>query len=354
MKTRRMLSLMVAGALAGAGDAQTHDVDLSVYEHGTVLNGADLRIAVGQAEHFHRGRGLLVAFDTRERGTLDPDLEGPDGSGRGWASGNLAGSARSTGIALVIQDTGPGFAGFTDASQSMVRRPDDEERRVGGTRPGAGEITLDFVSPVKAFRFTLIDIEPTDTLKDKRAYFARFSGGGQSVKVAFADFIDPASAFYDASVVFGNHSANRIQMVTAEQLGLSAIQRVVINLGGSGAVAELAYETYDGGWGTGDPEAVTSGFRITGPPGGVGLPDFAYEVSAPPGGSPGGPGGGGLPGPPEPPGPPGPETPEDFPPPLEPPPAGTGSVVPSPNAAVVAIVALGGLALFRRRRQALS
>lgn len=353
MKTSTMLSLLTVSVLAGGANADIQTIDLSVYEHGTVLNGVDLTIAIGQANRFHPGQSLLVAFDTRERETRDPDLEGPDGTGRGWSIGNLTDSTRSIGTALIIQDAGPDFAGFTDSTQTTVREPDDEERRSGGTQPGAGEIRLDFVNPIKALRFTLIDIEPTDAFKNRTAYFARFSGGGKSAQVAFADFIDPASPFYDESITFGDHSANRIQMITAEQLGLSAIERVVINFGGSGAVGELSYEIHDGGWGFGELEKPITNFSITGQSGSTSLPDSTYTVSSPPGGTPGGGGSPGPPGPPPPPGPPGPEPPDDFPPPPLPPPGGGGSIVPSPSTAVAAIVALGGLALFRRRRHGL-
>lgn len=227
---------IVAAAGASAG---WQTIDLNAYSHGQVMNHLDLGPAIVDGDNFHNSKDLIVAFDTRARGTRDSDLEGPNGINGGWGFGNLKASNDILGTILIIQEVDNNFAGYTNSSKTVVKRPDDEGRRSGGTHPGAGEITLDFDSPMSAFGFTLVDVEKTGEFNNQTGFFATFNGDGGTVKVAFADFTDPYSPYYDPSVVFGDNSANRIKPITAKQLGLNSIDHVTINLGGSGGVGEL-------------------------------------------------------------------------------------------------------------------
>ena len=105
------------------------------------------------------GPDLIVAFDTFEQNTADPDLEDPFNLGnantseifRDLQDPNISGSSISRFFdALIIQENGqedPNNKGFIDAN------PDDE-----GTRP-AGTIQLDFESPISRFGFDLLDVE---------------------------------------------------------------------------------------------------------------------------------------------------------------------------------------------------
>lgn len=244
MKTTALLSAVAAAAVAGHASAAVETIDLDAYAHGAVLNGVDLGPGYGDADNFHSSTDLLVAFDTTQRDTRDPDLEGPNGSSGGWARGNLKASNHIVGTTLIVQEM-RNFAGYTDSSQDTVNKPDDEGRRRNGTLPGAGEVMLSFDLPVNGFGFTLVDIEETGEFNNQTGFFASFFGGGETAKVAFADLIDPSSRFYDPTVAFGNNSANRIQLLTAQDLGLPAIERVMINFGGSGAVGELRYLPLD-------------------------------------------------------------------------------------------------------------
>lgn len=218
----------------------SNEVNLNLFDHGAILNGVDLGPLSADADNFHSTTDLLVAFDTRLTGTRDRDLQGPNGSGGSWSKGNLKGSsADAVGTILIIQEINNSFAGYTDASKTVVKKPDDEGRRSGGSQPGAGEITFDFERGVDAFGFTLIDVEETGEFNKETGFFALFEGGGETVKVSFADLIDSNSVYYDPTIKFGNNSANRIEALTAAELGLEKIERATINLGGSGGVGNL-------------------------------------------------------------------------------------------------------------------
>lgn len=265
MNAKTIFTLTAAAAVTASANAAVQTIDLDTYVHGRVLNGVDLGPAIGSADNFHRCKDLLVVFDTTERNTRDDDLEGPSGTNGSWAYGNLKASNEVVGNALIIQEYDRHFAGYTDQSKTVVKKPDDEGRRSGGTQPGAGEIYLDFLGPISSFGFTLIDVEKTGEFNNETGFFATFSGGGQSSKVAFADFLDPFSSFYDASVEFGNNSANRIDMISAGQLGLTSIENVTINFGGSAAIGELKYEPYNPGGGGGVVPTPSAAFAaITG------------------------------------------------------------------------------------------
>lgn len=217
----------------------SNEIDLSAYGHGTILNGVDLGPLTADADNFHSRTDLLVAFDTTRTGTRDSDLQGPNGSGGSWSRGNLQGSSADVGTILIIQEINRRFAGYTDANKTAVKKPDDEGRRSGGSQPGAGEINFNFHQGIDAFGFTLIDVEETGEFNKETGFFALFEGGGKTTKVSFADLIDSNSVYYDASIEFGDNSANRIEALTAHELGLDRIERATINLGGSGGVGEL-------------------------------------------------------------------------------------------------------------------
>lgn len=257
----RTTALTLTGALVaatGASAGWTHEIDLNQYTHGTILNGVDLGPLTASADNFHSTTDLLVAFDTTMTGTRDRDLQGPNGGGGQWDRGNLQGNTADVGTILIIQEINNSFAGYTDASQTVVSRPDDEGRRSGGSQTGAGEISFNFDRGVDSFGFTLIDVEETGEFNSETGFYAVFSGGGQTTKVSFADLIDSNSIYYDPTVEFGNNSANRIEALTAAELGLEKIERVAINLGGSGGVGELTVT------GVPSPTAALGGIAIMG------------------------------------------------------------------------------------------
>ena len=326
MKCNATLAGLGVLLMAAGASADWHTIDIGRYGHGRVLDGKTLGPATVRAVNFHDEQSRLVVFDTRKRGTRDPDLEGPNGDGLGyWAQGNVD-SQDITGTVLIVQETGASFAGYARNLPMVVAQPDDEERITNGKRPGAGEITFMFDHQIDAFRFTLFDIEENEVFDTHAGSYVVFTGGDQNVKVAFADLIDPNSPYYDPSIQFGNHSANRFPPITAHQLGLLGIERVVINLGGSGAVGDLSYldEQHEIG-------AATFRDEIGGSGDGSGSFAYSYETG---GGSPGGGGGG-----PD----PGPKNPDDEP--------DDPISVPSPGAGIAGVLIMSLLAGRRPRKQ---
>lgn len=242
MKARTLITAVAATTFTGLASAGYGTLDLDRYAHGQVLSGQDLGDVVVDAKNFHSKQNILAIFDTGQRRTRDRDLEGPNGSNGGWAIGNLAASNTDIGNILIIQEVDKNFAGYTDASKTILTRPDDEGRRSGGSQPGAGKILFSFDHGISAFGFTLVDVEQTGEFNKKTGFFATFeSASGQKKKVSFADFIDPSSDFYDPSIKFGDNSANRIADISATDLGLSSIDKVTVNLGGSGGVGSVRY-----------------------------------------------------------------------------------------------------------------
>jgi hypothetical protein len=321
-----------AAALA-AGHACAHwkAIDLDVYDHGRIVDGSVMGSATAEARNFHDAEGRLVAFDTRERGTRDRDLEGPNDTDGQWSRGNVD-PLNPLGTVLIIQGPGETVSRPSGVDDGYVAWPDDEERSSEGQRPGAGEIVFEFDGPVSAFQFTLIDIEPTQAFRDRTGSYVAFSQGTKRVAVPFADFVDPDSAYYDPSVRFGDHSANRIRPFHANELGLQQIDRVVINFGGSGAVGQIGYFADD------EEEvgfaALLNESDSLFQPGLQGGGSYGDDTTGGPGpGGPGGPGGG-----PNPPKPPSGDEPFD---PVS---------VPTPTAGLVGALLLGLLASKRPRR----
>jgi len=247
---------LLASASANAGWSE--QIDLNQYTHGTILNGLDLGSVTVDGDNFHNNIDHVVVFDTAQRRTRDSDLEGPNASDGRWATGNLKQSRDTLGNILILQEVDRHFAGYTDGSKTVVKRPDDEGRRSGGTHPGAGEITFNFDKPIDSFGFTLIDVEETGEFNNQTGFFAMFSDGNKTAKVSFADLIDANSIYYDPSIKFGDNSANRIAALTAAELGLERIQSATINFGGSGGVGELRVT------GVPSPTAAIAGIALMG------------------------------------------------------------------------------------------
>ncbi|MBX2850336.1 MAG: hypothetical protein KTR15_01160 [Phycisphaeraceae bacterium] len=247
---------LFASSTAIAG--YSHEIDLSSYDHGAIVDGMNLNGVTVSGDNFHNNADHVVVFDTTKTGTRDSDLQGANGNGGEWKRGNLKGTGNVIGNILILQELDHNFAGYTDGSQTAVQRPDDEGRRSGGTSPGAGELYFSFDKPVDSFGFTLIDVEKTGEFNNETGFFATFYGGGQSTKVSFADLIDKDSVFYDPTIKFGNNSANRVAALKAPQLGMNKIERVTINLGGSGGVGDVRVT------GVPTPTAAIAGLAVMG------------------------------------------------------------------------------------------
>ena len=132
--------------------------------HGEIVNNQFANGTNGftvSGDNIRGGPDLIVAFDTFELNTEDPDLEDPFDLGNADTSGifrdlqdpdpnNSSSSISRFFDALIIQENGQedlSNPGFIDSD------PDDE-----GSRP-AGSVTFGFNSAIDTFGFDLLDVE---------------------------------------------------------------------------------------------------------------------------------------------------------------------------------------------------
>ncbi|MDJ0787093.1 MAG: hypothetical protein QNK05_09835 [Myxococcota bacterium] len=210
--------LLLTGASAGAvpvitfdelplANGQVVDTDFAGLPGPTIANII--------ASNVGGGPDLAVLFDSLATGTRDPDLEGPN-----WAVGNTD-LTQSLGNLLILQENSTG------CGDDVCDLPDDEGSRA------AGVLELVLSEAVLSFGIDLIDIE--DSGPSEPGSFTFFDDAGASqVTVSWSEL--EAGGAFDQGAVFGNNSLNRIAPITAASLGLSGIDRVAINLGGSGAI----------------------------------------------------------------------------------------------------------------------
>ncbi len=219
----RSVILPAAAICLGAGAANAQLFDFETLGHGEILNGQFLPVLGISAVNFNRPFDIAAAFDTTLIGTSDPDLEGPP-----WAAGNLAISDTEVelGMAIFIAENNLG------AGDGFLDDPDDE-----GLRP-SGQLIFDFDRLIDRFGFDVIDRE--GDIEGSSVDF--YNDGALVGSVAFSEFTTLASMFYDATLVFGDNTANRIAPITAGDLvnagfgdAADGFDRVIINVGGSGA-----------------------------------------------------------------------------------------------------------------------
>lgn len=207
--------------------------------HGQIIDtefaGSPFQLTVS-ADNVSDGPDIAVAFDSTLSGTADPDLEDP------WTGGNIDHNA-VLGNLLIIQERPSSGDPDSDNDGIVDVRPNDE-----GSRP-AGSITFDFSggSPLESFGMTIVDIEANEL----SGYALEFYNGGTQVggAVDLMKFITPGNPFYDSSVDFaGDNTANILQPVTLAKLstefggwGITPFDKVVVSLGGSGALGEINY-----------------------------------------------------------------------------------------------------------------
>lgn len=216
----RTLALCAAAITAGAGSASaTTIITFSGLEHGRIVNNqyAALGVTIA-ANNVNRPFDLAVAFNTQLTGTADPDLQGPP-----WSAGNLAPNT-VLGNVLIIQENNTGI------SDGIANNPDDE-----GNRP-AGDFTFTFANPVSTFGLDIVDIE---NVTSENGGIQLFRNNVKLLDLTWAMLRNPASAYYDPTIVFGDDSANRVQPINASRFGVSGFDRAVIRMGGSGAIDNI-------------------------------------------------------------------------------------------------------------------
>lgn len=215
----RSVLLCAAAVAASAGCASASIITFSGLEHGRIVNNqfAGLGLTVA-ADNFNRSFDLAVAFNTQLSGTPDPDIQGPP-----WSAGNLSPDT-VLGNVLIIQENNTGIG------DGIANNPDDE-----GSRP-AGEFLLTFANAVSVFGLDIVDIENEVA---ETGGIRLFSNNVMVVDITWAMLRNPASPFYDPSIVFGDRSANRVVPLVASSFGVSGFDRAVVRMGGSGAIDNI-------------------------------------------------------------------------------------------------------------------
>lgn len=223
----RIVTFSLVAALAATGSANAGVLDFNGFAHGEIMTN-QLQASDGvtiSAVNPNRPFDIAAIFDTNFAGsTPDPDLLRP------WDAGNLAPNT-DLGNALIIAQTN------TLSSPGILAVPNDE-----GNRP-AGQLILDFDSPITSVGFDLIDVESI-TSEDGAIQF--YLNGMLLDSIAFDEFVTPGQ-FYDPTVTYGNNSANRINPIGINDLNpatrgsATGFDRVVFAMGGSGAIDTIQY-----------------------------------------------------------------------------------------------------------------
>jgi hypothetical protein len=209
---------------AGAGAAV---IDFEDQPHGAVID-QQYRTSHGLQIEGHNWRGgpdLAIIFDTTQLATADPDLEDP------FAVGNL--SLATLGRALVIAENDVDADG-----DALIDSPDDQASPVG--RGSSGEIVFRFDAMQTSFGFDLLDVDGAGEIDAMVGYVSFRRWGVEKARVSLAELLNPTSTFYDPTITFGDHSANRIAPFTAAELGIEGFNGVAINLA-SGAIDNVTF-----------------------------------------------------------------------------------------------------------------
>lgn len=215
-------SISIAAIVALAGSAHAETITFNELEHGRIVNTQYTSMGVTiAANNLARSFDLAVAFDTQRTSTADPDLEDP------WDRGNFPANTR-LGKILIIQENNTG------TGDGIANNPDDE-----GSRP-AGELIFTFSRPMTKFGTDIGDIESA----------VAETGGLQFYRnntllayVTWSMFLNPASSYYDSTIVLGDNSANRIAPIFASRFGVDGFDKVVVKMGGSGGVDNIVLPT---------------------------------------------------------------------------------------------------------------
>jgi hypothetical protein len=219
------MSVVSVAAPARAGIPGGKLIDFNGHPAGTIIDNEfvsdGVRITVQRTSP---GPAVATLYDTTRTGEPDPDLQVP------FARGNLAPTGTGGNVLIIPENN-------TDRDgNGRIDQPNDE-----GDRP-AGQFTFDFTTPISVFGFDLVDVEGPAEYNSNSGYFASFYlDGNLEARVGFGSFVDPDSPFYDASVRYGDNSANRIRPITAREVGMPQFDRVVLNFGGSGGTDNIFF-----------------------------------------------------------------------------------------------------------------
>ncbi len=168
-----------------------------------------------------------ILFDSNNHTSFtDTDLEFP------WSTGNLVGNNTIRKLLIIAQN-------ITDANHDgLVDDPNDE-----GGHP-AGFLKFKFTKPQTSFGMDLIDIDGPEEISPTYGYVAFLVKGVEKARVGWGEFIDPKSKFYDKTVAYENRSANHIQPINVNELGMTtAFDEVDVNMGWSSGMDNVVFSS---------------------------------------------------------------------------------------------------------------
>ncbi|XAL98604.1 MYXO-CTERM sorting domain-containing protein [Phycisphaeraceae bacterium D3-23] len=251
--TRSSAAAAIAVALPHTAFAGTTVLDFENVSHGDVVTTQNAGVTIS-ADNATNDVDVAVAFDSELFPSFDPDQTFP------WSGGNLP-SNTSLGNILVIQADGPISGGTVGPGVE----PHNE-----GARP-AGDLIFDFDENITFFGLDVTDVDGPEEFQTNSGFNIQFFLNGIEVAdVAFGELITPGNNFYDPSIEFGDNTANRISPLTAEQLrdhgfgDAVEFDRVIVSLGGSGAVDNIVFGTDDPPTGVPSPSAALAGLALLG------------------------------------------------------------------------------------------
>lgn len=223
--TLAMMGVATLGLTATAAQAETV-ITFDELVHGqrvtaSMYEAQGVRIGV---ENYNKSFDKAVAFDTHTlpSQTSDDDLTRP------WDGGNLM--HEDLGKVLIIQEN-------NNFRNGIATNPDDE-----GGRP-AGEFRFNFTHGISSFGLDLVDVEGPSEYGNGGGYIVTIFKGEdrQLASFSFGDFVTPGTAVYDSTIMYGNNTANRIQPITAAMLGVDHFDKVIVSMGGSGAIDNVRF-----------------------------------------------------------------------------------------------------------------
>lgn len=219
------ITLASAASLIAAPVASAASLDFNNLPKGTIAKGQLAAAGVTfTAKIFSNLPQFPIIFDSHSRKTPDPDLEGDT-----WSVGNLAPVTNLDNFLIIPQDV------IDKNNDGRVDNPNDN-----GDQP-AGSMFFNFTSPLSTFGFDLVDIDGPSEFPTSAGYVAFFSGTSELKRVRWSEFISSSSPFFDPTVKYGDHSANRIKPFTLASLGIAPFDRVEINMGGSGGIDNINF-----------------------------------------------------------------------------------------------------------------
>ncbi|MEM8782654.1 MAG: PTPA-CTERM sorting domain-containing protein [Planctomycetota bacterium] len=187
---------------------------------GSMVHALDANVRVSAESNYDDSWDAVLAYDFNGHPELSYGGQQFDGS---WDGGNIA-----------------DFNGLGDGLVIAGRVP----AKILEARKNPGTMYFHFDEPATRFGLVVVDIDG-DELDPSSGYFLRFSYQGEVVDTLdYADFTTPGSGFYDASIAFGDNTANRFRAISADALGDGSFARfdeVAFTPGGSQVVAEVSY-----------------------------------------------------------------------------------------------------------------